>query len=133
MPRLATTAPDTLPSLAEPYDLVLNGERIDGRTQLAKRYKTIAGDLLAQLGGNVSPAEKIGLRAAAVLALLVEKDTAALLEGQEIDMEGLRRNVQVLGAQLIRLGMAQKSRDISKRASKAFDSHAAAILGDDVD
>ncbi|WP_207456070.1 hypothetical protein [Azospirillum sp. SYSU D00513] len=131
MPRTATVPADLAPSLAEPFDLVLNGEKIDGRTQLARRYKTIAGDLMAQLGNAVTPAEKIQLRAAAVLALLIERDTAALLEGQEIDAEGLRRNVTVLGAQLIRLGMAAKSRDITKGNRKAFDAHASAILDAD--
>ena len=49
------------------------------------------------------------------------------MAGQTIDEENYRRNAQALGGVLIKLGMASKSRDITKASSRADDPFADAI------
>ncbi|MFG5121800.1 hypothetical protein [Methylorubrum sp. POS3] len=83
-----------------------------------------------QLGDTVTPAEGMLLRRAATFAALCERDEAALVRGDAVDEEGYRRNATALGAALVKLGLAAKSRDVTKAQSKLYDAHAAAILAD---
>ncbi|MNL51829.1 hypothetical protein D3C87_1749610 [compost metagenome] len=92
-------------------------------------FKRIAGDLMDQLAHSPKPSENILLRNAATLAFLCDRDTARLMAGQDIDEENYRRNAQALGGVLIKLGMAAKSRDVTKGGSKGGDPFADAILG----
>lgn len=110
------------------FDLVLAGERVDGRTAVARRFKQLGNDLTIQLGGVLAPAERMLITNAAALAVLCERDAAVMLQGNSMDEEGYRRNVQALSAVLIKLGLAKKSRDVTKGDNRMFDSHAAAIL-----
>jgi hypothetical protein len=108
--------------------IYLAGERVDGRLGIAKRYRELANDLAAQLSGFLAPSERLMLQRAAALAVLCEQDEARLLDGKDIDQENYRRNASALRGALIGLGVAKKSRDITKRESRLFDSHAAAVL-----
>jgi len=120
---------ESLPVIQGDFELVLAGERIDGRTVMARHFRSTASDLVAQLGNIVSPSEKMMLRHAATLSILCELDVKKLIEGQEIDHENYRRNVQALRSSLIGLGLAKKSRDITKGdAGRLYDAHTAAIL-----
>lgn len=107
--------------------LEIDGERINGRSQAARTFKRIATDLADQLGRVARPSEQLLLKNAATLALLCDRDTARLVAGQAIDEENYRRNAQALGAALIKLGMAAKSRDMTKRGSAGGDPFADAI------
>jgi hypothetical protein len=120
---------ESLPAVPAEFDLVLAGERIDGRTVMARHFRQMAGDLIAQMGNFVSPSEKMMVRHAATLSILCEMDVKKLVEGQDIDQENYRRNVQALRAGLVNLGLAKKSRDITKAdGSRLYDAHTAAIL-----
>ncbi|MBO1022930.1 hypothetical protein IPV08_23515 [Methylobacterium sp. SD274] len=109
-------------------DLVIDGERVDQRSITARRWRSSLADLAMQMGDHVSPSEGMMLRRAATLAYLCERDEASLLKGEEIDQENYRRNAAALGATLIKLGMASKSRDVTKRDARLIDAHAAAVL-----
>jgi hypothetical protein len=117
---------DLDPLAGEP--LVIAGRKIDGRTTEAKRFRTLAIDLAAQLQRNPSPAERLLLLNAATLATLCERFTADLLEGKPVDEEPYRRNVAALSAVLIKLGMAAKSRDVTKRDKAGMDEFGAALI-----
>jgi hypothetical protein len=119
------------PMHPEGSELILAGERLDGRTAIARRFKELGNDLAAQLGGNLAPAERIMITNAAALTMLCERDAAALIEGKAFDEESYRRSVVALGGLLVKLGLAMKSRDITKGSTKAFDAHAASILDAD--
>ena len=108
--------------------LMIGGRKVDGRTLEARRFKTIAGDLSIQLGRNPLASERALLIAAATLAMLCEQDTEKLLAGEGIDQENYRRNVAMLGQQLVKLGMAKKSRDITKRDQVGTDDFGAALI-----
>jgi hypothetical protein len=113
--------------------LYLAGERVDGRLVIARQYREHLNDLAAQLGNFVAHSERMVLQRAAVLALLCERDELKFLNGVDFDEEGYRRNGAALKAALVGLGMAKKSRDITKREARAFDAHAAAVLDVDDD
>lgn len=108
--------------------LVIGDRRVDGRTLEARRFKALASDLAMQLGRTVAPSERVLLMAAATLAMLCEQDTARLLANETIDQENYRRNLQALGQQLIKLGLAKKSRDITKREQAGMDDFGMALI-----
>lgn len=109
-------------------DLFIGGERVDRRTLPARRYVAQVNDLGLQLGGMLSPSETMLIRRAATLAVLCERDENAIVAGKDVDEENYRRNAAALKTMLISLGMAKKSRDVTKADSRLFDAHAAAIL-----
>lgn len=108
--------------------LIIGGRKIDGRTIEAKRFRTLATDLASQLQRSPSPAERLLLLNAATLATMCERFTADLLEGRPVDEEPYRRNVAALSATLIKLGMAAKSRDVTKRDRHGADDFGTALL-----
>ena len=109
-------------------DLVLDGERVDQRSITARRWRSNLADLAMQLGDHVTPSEAMLFRRAATLAFLCERDEARVMQGDEIEEEGYRRNGAALGAMLIKLGLAAKSRDVTKRDARMIDAHAASVL-----
>lgn len=111
-------------------DLIIDGQRVDQRSVVGRRWRQNIADLAMQLGDTVTPAEGMLLRRAATFAALCERDEAALVRGDAVDEEGYRRNATALGAALVKLGLAAKSRDVTKAQSKLYDAHAAAILAD---
>lgn len=108
--------------------LIIGGRKIDGRTIEARRFRGLATELASQLQRNPTPAERLLLLQAATLATMCERFTADLLEGKPVEDEPYRRNVSALGAVLIKLGMAAKSRDVTKRDRNSLDDYGAALL-----
>jgi hypothetical protein len=108
--------------------LIISGRKIDGRTTEAKRFRTLASELAAQLHREPTAAERALLLNAATLATLCERFTADLLEGKLTEDEPYRRNVAALSAVLIKLGMAAKSRDVTKRDRSGEDVFGAAVI-----
>jgi hypothetical protein len=116
-------------SIEQPtFDLVVAGRKVDGRTMEAKRFRSIGSDLTDQLGRNPTASERLLLMNAATIAMLCEQATADLLENKPVDQENHRRNVAMLGQLLIKLGMAAKSRDVTKRDRTAGDDFGAALI-----
>jgi hypothetical protein len=116
-------------SIEQPtFELVVAGRKVDGRTTEAKRFRAIGSDLTDQLGRNPTASERLLLMNAATIAMLCEQATADLLEGKPIDHENHRRNVAMLGQLLIKLGMAAKSRDVTKRDRTVGDDFGAALI-----
>lgn len=110
------------------FDLVVAGRKVDNRTAEAKRFRAIGGELTEQLGRSPNASERLLLMNAATIAMLCEQATADLLEGKPVDQENYRRNAALLGQSLIKLGMAQKSRDVTKRSSAVVDDFGAALI-----
>lgn len=110
------------------FELIVAGRKIDGRTVEARRFRALGSDLMTQLARNPSAAERLLIMNAATLAMLCERAAADLLEGKPIDEENYRRNVTMLGSILVKLGMAMKSRDITKGSRKVADDFGAALI-----
>lgn len=60
--------------------------------------------------------------------MLCEQTTADLIEGKVVDQENYRRDVAILGQLLTKLGMAQRSRVITKRDKAGHDDFGAALI-----
>lgn len=108
--------------------LVLAGETIDRRTSIARRWRAVGEDLVAQLGRVTTPSEMILLKQAASLAVLNERDIAAMLKGEEIDQDNYRKNVKAFTDLMVRLGLAKQSRDFRKSDYPGENPFAAALL-----
>ena len=108
--------------------LVIGDRRVDGRTLQARRFKAIGADLLQQLGRGPAASDMVLITAAATLAMLCEQDTVRLISGEAIDQANYRQNVQALGQQLIKLGLAKKSRDMTKRDQAGMDDFGMALI-----
>lgn len=110
-------------------DLFLDGEKVDGRSLMARHYRDTFNSLALQLGeGSLAPSETALLRRAATLNLLCQLDEDAIMAGEAVDQENYRRNVGALKACLVGLGMAKKSRDVTKADMRFLDQHTAAVL-----
>lgn len=110
------------------FELIVAGRKIDGRTAEARRFRALGGDLMSQLNKAPSAAERLLIMNAATLAMLCERAAADLLEGKAIDEENYRRNVTMLGSVLVKLGMAMKSRDVTKGGRRGADDFGAALI-----
>lgn len=110
------------------FELVVAGRKIDQRTMPARRFKALGSELTTQLGREPTAAERIMLMNAATLSMLLEQETADLLEGKAVDHENHRKNVAALRQLLIQLGFAKKSRDITKSDAAPGDAFGAAII-----
>lgn len=110
------------------FELVVAGRKIDQRTMPARRFKALGSELTTQLGREPTAAERIMLMSAATLSMLLEQETADLLEGKAVDHENHRKNVAALRQLLIQLSMAKKSRDITKSDAAPGDAFGAAII-----
>lgn len=110
------------------FDLIVAGRKIDNRTAEARRFRALGSELQMQLGKSPNAAERMLIMNAATLAMLCERDAADLLEGNKIDAESYRRNVTLLGSILVKLGMAMKSRDVTKRDRTGADDFGAALI-----
>ena len=113
---------------SQSFELSVAGRKIDGRTAEARRFRALGGDLMTQLNRNPTPAERMLILNAATLAMLCERAAADLLEGKAIDEENYRRNVTLLGSILVKLGMAMKSRDVTKGSRKGADAFGEALI-----
>jgi hypothetical protein len=110
------------------FELTVAGRKIDNRTAEARRFRALGSELQTQLGRTANAAERMLIMNAATLAMLCERDTADLLEGKQIDAESYRRNVTLLGSILVKLGIAMKSRDVTKNSRKGADDFGAALI-----
>jgi len=112
-------------------ELLIDGQKIDGRTAIARRYRDQLAGLNVQLGGSPSIAESMLMRRAATLTTLCERDELKILNGEQIDEHNYRQNAGVLKGILINLGTVKKSRDIRGDDYRTFDAHTQAVLDSD--
>lgn len=74
---------------------VSNGTRVlpgvDGRSPGARRFHDIVTDLAAEVGGDLSTAERLILRNAATLQIAAEDLAAAQARGEPVDPDALAR------------------------------------------
>jgi len=74
---------------------VSNGTRLPGGVSASsaegRRFVDIMGDLTAQMGGALGPAEQLQVRTIAGLMLHVEQLQGAMLRGEAVDSEQITR------------------------------------------
>ena len=94
---------------------VLSIDALDRRTRPFKRYETIRGAVLADMGGeeNVSEVQKQLVSKFATIALQLEVMEAAAIDGNEIDVDLFGRAAGHLRRIAEALGMQRVARDVS--------------------
>lgn len=90
--------------------------RLDRRTKAGKLMRTIAGDLVNDLGGDPSAAERLLIQAASVKAVRLSLLADMLLEGGDIG-EGSDHHAiawfNSMRLDLMAIGLARRSKDIT--------------------
>lgn len=109
-------------------ELLVDGQRVDGRTGIARRYRDQLQALNSQHGGNPTIGDEMLLRRAATLATLCERAEQKLLSGEEIDEFNYRQNCSSLRTMLQSLMLVKQTRDIKVKEYKTYDAHTAAVL-----
>lgn len=102
---------------------------VDLRTRQGRRWRDHVRHLAEQLGGKPTASQGLLLRRCATLTVFLEQAEARMLGGEKVDQAAYVRNSNAMRGLLIQLGLASKSRDITKSDSEPVDDHAATILG----
>lgn len=125
------TDPRRLPPGIEKFigseGLEVDGARVDLRSRLGRRWKTCIRNLSDQLGGSITASQGLLLRRVATLSVILERQEAELLNGGTIDEGAYRASLDKQRALLLQLGLAARSRDITKGDRIAPDEHADSI------
>jgi hypothetical protein len=91
----------------------LHAKGIDGRTRDARRFRDLVDSFSASLGGEsaLSEADKALVRNAAALAVKAERKQAAIVKGEDVDLEGLTRLSNCVSRVLGQLGVKRQRHD----------------------
>jgi len=84
------------------------------RRRDARKFRSIFDDLREQMSREPSASEHVMLTHAATLAFMCEEDARAIILKGNVDVESYRRNLAALRSLMIGLGLAKKSRDVTK-------------------
>jgi hypothetical protein len=123
------TNPNKLPPQVERV-CGLDSIGADLRTLHGRRWRDHVRHLAEQLGNEPTASQGLLLRRCATLNMFLESAEAKMLAGQEVDEAAFVRNANAMQNILIKLGLASKSRDITKGDSETADDHAAMVLGE---
>jgi len=93
--------------------------RIDQRTVGAMRYRSLLDSYGAELGGNLTEADKALIQQIAAMQLRIEQLQAAIVEGQDVDAD-----------QIIRLSSEHRRLLTSLRGKVAMNKPAGPTLAD---
>jgi len=126
-------------SLAKPLSTtraaVSNGSRlhakgIDRRTRDARRFRDLVASFTASLGGEaaLNEADEALVRNAAALAAKAERMQAAIVKGEDVDLEDLTRLSNCVSRVLGQLGVKQNRR----AAPPSLDEYLAAYHDGDL-
>lgn len=91
----------------------LHAKGIDGRTRDARRFRDLVASFSESLGGEAAlgEADKALVRNAAALAVKSERMQAAIVKGEDVDLEGLTRLSNCVSRVLGQLGVKRERRD----------------------
>lgn len=109
--------------------LILAGDKVDGRTAVARRYRDKCASLVAHLGGSVSTLEAEAIKRTVALIMTCERHEAVLADGEDIDLNEYVRALNTLHRFLSMLGLRPRPVDVTN--APTLDAHTAALLGGD--
>ena len=103
--------------------LDLNGERIDGRTLLARRFRELTAAYASDLGGDLSEAENQLVRRAAALSVWAElaETKMAAQQFDDLDFDEFLSLCNVLRRLLVTLGLKRVARDATPTLSSYIE------------
>jgi hypothetical protein len=105
----------------------LHAKGIDGRTRDARRFRDLVASFSESLGGEsaLGEADKALVRNAAALAVKAERMQAAIVKGEDVDLEGLTRLSNCVSRVLGQLGVKRERRDATPSLADILAEHAA--------
>jgi hypothetical protein len=65
---------------------------VDGRSALARRFRDLAENLAADIGGELTEAERLTVRSAAALAVHAEELQARIIRGESVNPDDVIRS-----------------------------------------
>lgn len=88
---------------------------VDGRTQEARRFRDILGEIVSDMGGasGLSEGQKQLARRAAMLSVQCEGLEAKAVAGEAIDPEVFGKLTDRLGRAFARIGLKRVARDVT--------------------
>ena len=103
----------------------LHAKGIDGRTRDARRFRDLVASFSENLGGeaDLSEADKALVRNAAALAVKAERMQAAIVKGEDVDLEGLTRLSNCVSRVLSQLGVKRERRDTTPSLAEYLAAH----------
>ncbi len=110
-----------------PFLLTRAGRRVDLRTHAGRRFVTLIGAMVSDLGGpeNVSTAEMQLVRRAVALAVDLEfQEAQALHDNDALDPDVFRVMADAQRRILQALGLRRRARDITPRLSDIIEGRA---------
>jgi hypothetical protein len=119
------TSPNTSPATRKPTarSRITNGkvilEGVDGRSRSGRRAYDVMAALAEQFGGNLTAEEQLQVRCVAAMTLEVERLTAQLVNGDQVDSEKLSRASNALQRALnsLRRHSRARAKNIDPRAA----------------
>ncbi len=103
--------------------LVLTG--VDGRTTAARRFKEIIATLSADLGGDLTEAQKAIAARAATLAVWCEQAETDFANGMAFDVQTYATSANAMRRLLADLGLERRSKDITPNLHQYLKGRAA--------
>ena len=133
--NLATTSANTATRIGtgrSQFLLDLNGERIDGRTLLARRFRELTAAYTSDLGGDLSEAENQLVRRAATLSMRAELAETKLAAQQfdDLDFDEFLSLCNVLRRLLVTLGLKRVARNATPILADYIEGRRVAALLD---
>lgn len=98
--------------------LFLDG--VDGRSQLARRYRDLVGEFTSDLGGSdrLSEGERQLIRRAACLAIQCERAETSMAGGDDLDLQNYVTASNALRRIVATLGLQRRARDVTPSLSE---------------
>ena len=86
---------------------------VDGRSTIARRFREIAAELMADRGGVVSEGQRAIIARAATLSVWLEDQETKLANGEEFDVGPYTTAVNTLRRLLADLGLKRDATDVT--------------------
>jgi hypothetical protein len=88
-------------------------EHVDGRSNLARRYRDIFNQIISDIGGDPSEAQSLIAKRATTLGVWCELAEAGMARGESLNIAEFTAASNCLRRLLFDLGLERKPRDIS--------------------
>ncbi len=112
-PATAAAPPATRSRVTNNSALFLEG--VDGRSALARRFRDVLGEIVADMGGVevTSEGQRQLARRVATLAVQAEQMEAEWAAGGELNIDTYVTLVNALGRALTRIGLRRRARNVT--------------------
>ncbi len=99
---------------------------VDGRTEMARRFRDVLAEIVSDLGGAdlLSEGQRQLARRAAMLSVEAERMEASAVAGDAFDLDAFGSLSDRLGRCFNRIGLQRRSRDVTPNLRDYIAAHA---------